>query len=225
MVERSVDYGDPVGGGADHQPHELQTTSPYGSTSFGSVGAYQQLACTANGAVDPNDPLNAIIQDIQLAPKVGGLVQYSMDVTILMPTDLGKSNQVMLFDVPNRGNRLLPGGFNIGCAYRLSHPNVVPMETAARRPGRLDCAISWLVQKTLPEPGDLRTLPHPGRATSTADNLLGPPAGTTWYRVRADFLGPAPHHQPGWHCRDVWRDQACKHYPDSGFARKYCGFV
>jgi hypothetical protein len=21
------------------------------------------------------------------------------------------------------------------------------------------------------------------------------------------------------------RDQACKHYPDSGFARKYCGFV
>ena len=90
------------------------TTSPYGSTSFGSVGAYQQLSCTANGAVDPNDPLNAIIQDIQLAPKVGGLVQYSMDVTILMPTDLSKSNHVMLFDVPNRGNRLLPGGFNIG---------------------------------------------------------------------------------------------------------------
>jgi hypothetical protein len=21
------------------------------------------------------------------------------------------------------------------------------------------------------------------------------------------------------------RDQACKHYPDSGFAQKYCGFV
>jgi len=90
------------------------TTSPYGSTSFGTVGTYQQLACTANGSVDPNDPLNAIIQDIKLAPKVSGLVQYSVDVTILMPTDLSKSNHVMLFDVPNRGNRLLPGGFNIG---------------------------------------------------------------------------------------------------------------
>ena len=90
------------------------TTSPYGSTSFGTAGAYEQLACTANGAVDPNDPLNAIIQDIKLAPKVNGLVQYSMDVTILKPTDLSKSNNVMLFDVPNRGNRLLPGGFNIG---------------------------------------------------------------------------------------------------------------
>ena len=90
------------------------TTSPYGSTSFGTAGIYQQIACTANGEVDSNDPLNAIIQDIKLAPKVGGLVKYSMDVTILMPTDLSKSNHVMLFDVPNRGNRLLPGGFNIG---------------------------------------------------------------------------------------------------------------
>ena len=76
------------------------TTSPYGSTSFGTAGAYEQLACTANGAVDPNDPLNAIIQDIKLAPKVNGLVQYSMDVTILKPTDLTKSNHVILFDVP-----------------------------------------------------------------------------------------------------------------------------
>jgi hypothetical protein len=90
------------------------TTSPYGSVSFGTTGTYQQLACTANGSVDPSDPLNAIIQDIKLAPRVDGLVQYSMDVTILMPTDLNKSNHVMLFDVPNRGNRLLPGGFNIG---------------------------------------------------------------------------------------------------------------
>lgn len=90
------------------------TTSPYGSTAFGTVGTYVQLACTANGAVDPSDPLNGIIQDIQLAPKVNGLVQYSIDITVLMPTDLSKSNHVMLFDVPNRGNRLLPGGFNIG---------------------------------------------------------------------------------------------------------------
>src|SRR5438874_13412494 len=72
-------------------------TSPYGSTSFGTAGTYEQLACTANGAVDPNDPLNGIIQDIKLAPKVSGRVQYSMDVTILMPTDLSKSNHVMLF--------------------------------------------------------------------------------------------------------------------------------
>src|SRR5690349_11614571 len=67
------------------------TTSPYGTTSFGTVGTYQQLACTANGAIDPNDSLNAVIQDIQRAPKVGGFVQYSMDVTILMPADLDKS--------------------------------------------------------------------------------------------------------------------------------------
>jgi len=30
------------------------TTSPYGSTAFGAAGTYQQLACTAVGAVDPS---------------------------------------------------------------------------------------------------------------------------------------------------------------------------
>src|SRR5215469_14917306 len=44
------------------------TTSPYGSTAFGAAGTYQQLACTAIGALDPSDSLNAIIQDIRLAP-------------------------------------------------------------------------------------------------------------------------------------------------------------
>jgi hypothetical protein len=58
------------------------TTSPCGSTSFGTICTYHQLLCTPNGAVDPNDPLNAVIEDIQLAPKVSGLVQYSMDVPI-----------------------------------------------------------------------------------------------------------------------------------------------
>jgi hypothetical protein len=83
------------------------TTSPYGSTSFGTAGAYEQLACTANGAVDPTDPLNAIIQDIDLAPKVNGLVQYSMDLTILMPTDLSKVIMSYCSMFPNkRGEHL-----------------------------------------------------------------------------------------------------------------------
>lgn len=91
------------------------TTQPYGTTSFGSVGQYEQLACTATGAVDIHDPLNAIIQDIDLAPRdANGLVEYSMDVTILMPVDLSKSNQTLIYDVANRGNRGLPGFFNTG---------------------------------------------------------------------------------------------------------------
>jgi Alpha/beta hydrolase domain len=154
------------------------TTSPYGSTPFGSVGTYQQLACTANGAVDPNDPLNAIIQDIQLAPKVGGLVQYSMDVTILMPTDLSKSNHVMLFDVPNRGNRLLPGGFNIGGSTTSAGDGFLHSQ------GFIMVASGWQ--------GDV--LPGGGRLTMTVPVAQNPGGGTIIGRVHTEYgltAGPA----------------------------------
>ena len=154
------------------------TTSPYGSTSFGTAGTYDQLACTANGAVDPNDPLNAIIQDINLAPKVSGLVQYSMDVTILMPTDLSKSNHVMLFDVPNRGNRLLPGGFNIGGSITSAGDGFLHSQ------GFIIVASGWQ--------GDV--LPGSGRLTMTVPVAHYSNGGTIIGRVRTEYgltAGPA----------------------------------
>jgi len=94
---------------------DCTVTQPYGTTSFGSAGQYEQLACTATGALDIHDPLNAIIQDIDLAPRdAKGLVEYSMAVTILKPVDLGNSNQTLIYDVVNRGNRELPAFFNTG---------------------------------------------------------------------------------------------------------------
>ena len=154
------------------------TTSPYGSTSFGTAGTYQQLACTANGAVDPNDPLNAIIQDIDLAPKVSGLVQYSMDVTILMPTDPSKGNHVMLFDVPNRGNRLLPGGFNIGGSTTSAGDGFLHSQ------GFTMVASGWQ--------GDV--LSGNGRLTMTVPVAHYPGGGTIIGRVRTEYgltTGPA----------------------------------
>ncbi len=51
----------------------LQTTaSPaFGGTSFGQVGQYEQLDGTAYGEIDPDDPANAVIQDIGFAPGMG----------------------------------------------------------------------------------------------------------------------------------------------------------
>jgi hypothetical protein len=154
------------------------TTSPYGSTAFAAAGTYQQLACTAVGAVDPSDPLNAIIQDIQLAPKAGGLVQYSMDVTILMPTDLTKSNHVLLFDVPNRGNRLLPGGFNIGGSITSAGDGFLHSQ------GFIIVASGWQ--------GDV--LPGSGRLTMTVPVAHFRGGGTIIGRVRTEYgltAGPA----------------------------------
>ena len=91
------------------------TTSPaFGGASFGSVGQYEQLDGTAYGEIDPRDPLNAIITDIELAPRnARGMVEYSMSISILKPIDMSNGNHTLLYDVVNRGRPLVTG-LNIG---------------------------------------------------------------------------------------------------------------
>jgi len=90
-------------------------TSPFGSTSFGNVGAYEQIDGVAFGELDPRDPLNAVIQDIALAPRnARGNVEYSTNVSILKPVEESRGNHTMLFEIVNRGNKLDPGFFNVG---------------------------------------------------------------------------------------------------------------
>jgi hypothetical protein len=89
--------------------------SAYGGVSFGSVGPYQFVTGVAKGEVDPRDPRNAVIQDIDLAPlNSRGLVEYTTVFQILMPVDESKGNHIMLSEVVNRGNETSPGQFNIG---------------------------------------------------------------------------------------------------------------
>lgn len=90
-------------------------TFPYGTATFGSVGQYEEIDGTAYGEVDPRDPLNAVIQDIKLAPRTQrGMVEYSTQVSILKPVDESLGNHTMLFEIVNRGNKLDPGYFNVG---------------------------------------------------------------------------------------------------------------
>jgi hypothetical protein len=96
-----------VGQSAESRITQFQTTSravAFGGMSFGAVGQYETIVGRATGEVDPNDSLNAIITDIQLAPRnVRGMVEYSMDVVITKPVDMSKGNGTILHDVPNRG--------------------------------------------------------------------------------------------------------------------------
>lgn len=75
--------------------------------AFGAVGPYEQLDGTAHFAVDPTHPSNKVITDLHLAPRDDdGLVRFAADVRILTPVDSQRGNHRLLFDVPNRGNRL-----------------------------------------------------------------------------------------------------------------------
>ena len=85
----------------------------FGGLSFGSVGQYEKIFAIAYGEVDPADRRNALITDINLAPKnANGKVEYNVDVHILKPIDMSKGNGRILYDVVNRGNDLLIGPMN-----------------------------------------------------------------------------------------------------------------
>ena len=80
---------------------------------FDHVGCYEQLDGTAHFAVNPAHRLNCAVTDIDLAERRrDGLVHFTADVRILAPADQTRGNHRLLFDVPNRGNRLALATFN-----------------------------------------------------------------------------------------------------------------
>jgi len=97
------------------------------SHAIPGAGIYQRLLGRAYGEVDPQHPLNAIIQDIELAPRnARGLVEYSTEVEILKPADMARGNGMLFFNVVNRGDRDGPPSFNTGLngteTNWLTHP-------------------------------------------------------------------------------------------------------
>ena len=85
----------------------------YNGASFGSVGQYEKLIGTATGEIDPNDRHNAIIQDLQFAPRnANGKVEYTASFTLVKPIDMSKGNGRLFYNINNRGNRNFP--YNIG---------------------------------------------------------------------------------------------------------------
>jgi hypothetical protein len=91
----------------------LQTSPAFEGRSFGSVGPYVKITGRATIAVDPADPRNAIIADIDKAPRdEKGLVEATADVVLLRPSDPLRANGTLLVDIPNRGNKLAPELFD-----------------------------------------------------------------------------------------------------------------
>ena len=80
----------------------------FGGYSWPGVGQYEKIVGKAFGEIDPKDPKNAVIVDLQLAPRnAKGLVEYSFDFYILKPMDLAKGNHKMLYEPPNRGRKTI----------------------------------------------------------------------------------------------------------------------
>ncbi|MFZ0811610.1 MAG: alpha/beta hydrolase domain-containing protein [Bradyrhizobium sp.] len=84
----------------------LTRGTAFGSHSFAGVGQYEFITGIATGEVDPNNPQNSLITDIQLAPKnAQGHVVYKHNFYILQPLDPSKGNHKMMYEPPNRGGK------------------------------------------------------------------------------------------------------------------------
>jgi hypothetical protein len=147
----------------------------FGGTAFGtngSVGAYQKLRGVAFGEVDPADPQNALLTDIELAPRtVAGKVAYSMDIYILRPVNSSNGNRKLFFEVNNRGNKLL-GPFNLSGGG--NNPT-----TAADAGGALlmnqGYSMAWSGWDISAAPGsDRLTITVPGATNRDGSAITGP---------------------------------------------------
>ena len=80
---------------------------------FGLAGAYEKIIAKVYFAVDPNNPHNKIIVDLDKAQRnEQGLVEFSADLYILKPKDLNRGNGAALFEIPNRGGKAMVRFFN-----------------------------------------------------------------------------------------------------------------
>jgi hypothetical protein len=83
--------------------------------SFGEVGTYERVIGRAKGEVDPLDPANKGIALIDKAPRnARGKVEYATDIFILRPKDFTHGNRRILYEVNNRGRKMLFGNIADG---------------------------------------------------------------------------------------------------------------
>ncbi len=84
---------------------EKREAPAFKGQSFGKAGAYETLSGRYYGELDPKDPHNAIITDLQFAPRnARGMVDYSATFSLSRPVDPAHASGVLFYSVPNRGN-------------------------------------------------------------------------------------------------------------------------
>lgn len=145
-----------------------------------STAGYLKLTGRVWGELDPAHPLNAILNDLALAPRnPRGQVEYAATFTLLLPEDLTKASGVLLYEVPNRGNS----------------PLNQPQFSDDMAAGHVLLSSGWQGDLS-PRPG-LETITVPVAHQADGSSLTGPvlarlsnlPEGSSTASLRAGFAG------------------------------------
>jgi Alpha/beta hydrolase domain len=86
---------------------DTKVSPAFNGEVFGAAGQYETIAGRVFGELDPHDPNNTIINDIDLAPRnANGKVEYMATFFLVKPIDMSKASGLLWQDVPNRGGRI-----------------------------------------------------------------------------------------------------------------------
>src|SRR3954451_2281432 len=78
--------------------------------AFGDAGPYVRIHGVARGELDPASPQNAAIVDLDKAERnARGMIGYELDLFILRPADPGRGTGTLVYDVTNRGRKVILG--------------------------------------------------------------------------------------------------------------------
>ena len=81
--------------------------------SWGDVGPYEEIRGTLRFAINPENDANIRITDAGRAARDSdGRVEFSSDVSIILPADPSRGSGRLMLDVVNRGNRVALPNFN-----------------------------------------------------------------------------------------------------------------
>jgi hypothetical protein len=111
---------------------------------FGSVGSYEQVDGTAHFAVDPIHPANAQICDLKLAPcNAAGLVEFTADLSVVLPLDATQANGRCIVELPNRGRRRVVAMMNCASPDAPVGPQAHPGDGFLFGRGYTVASIGW----------------------------------------------------------------------------------
>jgi hypothetical protein len=82
----------------------IRRASVLNGKAWAKSGSYEKISCRVYFAVDPKNPHNQQIVDLDKAPRnSNGEVEFSADLYVLRPTSAG--NGSLLLEIPNRGGK------------------------------------------------------------------------------------------------------------------------
>lgn len=124
---------------------DIKSRKPYADgAAFGATGDYERIDGVLGFAVEPGNPANSAIVDLEYAPvDEAGCVRFESDFTLVAPRDTARGNGRAIVEVVNRGRRRTVAFFNRGPTPPIDSDAIPEGDGFLLRHGYSVLSIGW----------------------------------------------------------------------------------